>query len=689
MNSLLRKAISNTPAMNTLMISVLLVGALSLYNLRREVFPEFDLEMLLVTVPYPGASPEEIEEGICQKIEEAVRSVEGIKKQTAIAKEGSGTLVLELEAGVDAQRVLNEVRSEVDRIPSFPLLAEDPEVKQVTLRQPAITVGLVGPESDDPLAELRLRELAEQLRDELIRLPHVSQADIVGAKEFQIDVEISEDTLRRYGLTLQRVADIIRRENFELPGGTIRTEGQDVLVKGENKGTTGEQIAQIPVITQPNGAILTVGDLGLVRDEFTDVTSFTRINGRPGLAISVSRTSTDDLLAMADAVREYVQARKLPPGYELVTWGDQSVVVRDRLDLLAVNGFEGLVLVLVLLALFLDLRQAFWVALGIPVSLLGACAILYFTGQTLNMLTSFTFVMALGIIVDDAIVIGENVYTHRQMGKGPMQAAIDGAAEVLPSVCSSVGTTVVAFVPLLFVTGVMGKFIAVMPLTMIAVLLVSLFEASFILPCHLAHEGQGAAGILPAARRFRERLPAPLRWTLGALIVAGALALTHLLYPFRGLAGLVDRLNRHTTRVLELFSSRVYAPLLRWTLANTATTVSIGVAALLLALGLIRGGMVPFIIFPKLDSNTIEANIAYPDGTPASVTDAATRRLEETIYQVNQKYADAGAPVLRLTRRSVGYVTEEQGPGATLQSDGAHLGSVTAELVDTSIRDSV
>src|SRR5690606_15914820 len=224
------------------------------------------------------------------------------------------------------------------------------------------------------------------------------------------------------------------------------------------------------LITQPSGVVLTVGDVGVVRDEFADIDIFTEINGRPGMVISVDRTATEDLLKITDEVHAYVAEKKLPPGYELVTWQDRSVEVRDRLELLAKNGAQGLVLVVLMLALFLEIRLAFWVAVGIPISLLGTCAALYFGGHTLNMLTTFTFVMALGIVVDDAIVVGENIYTHRQLGKSFLQAAIDGASEVAPSVAASVATTIIAFMPLLFVSGVMGKFIAVMPVAMIAIL---------------------------------------------------------------------------------------------------------------------------------------------------------------------------------------------------------------------------
>jgi len=266
MKSLLRWAIRNTPAMNTLVVSVVLVGAVSLILTHRELFPEFELEIVLVTVPYPGASPEEVEEGICQKIEEAVRAIDGIKKQYAMAREGSGMVVLELEANVpDAQKVLNEIRSEVDRIPSFPELAEDPEVKQITIRQAAIRVGVIGPDTNDPDAEVKLREVTEQVRDQLLHLRNVSQANVIGGRDYQIDIEISESTLRKYGLTLQDVARIVRRQNVELPGGTMKTDSQEVLLRGKNRRLVGGQIAEIPLVTRSDGVVLTVGDLGAVR----------------------------------------------------------------------------------------------------------------------------------------------------------------------------------------------------------------------------------------------------------------------------------------------------------------------------------------------------------------------------------------------------------------------------------------
>ena len=426
-----------------------------------------------------------------------MRSVESIKNQSSVAKEGAGAVILELEANVpDVQKILNEVRSEIDRIPSFPELAEDPEIKQITLRRSAIRVGVIGPDTDLPGAERDLRDLTEVIRDEILMLPSISQANIAGGRQYQIDVEISEKTLREYGLTLADVAGLIRRENVELPGGSMKTDSQEMLLRGKNKQLVGEQIAKIPLVTRPGGVVLTVDDLGDVRDEFDDTTAINRIDGKPGLVISVDKTASEDLLEIAEEVNEFVSARQanMPPGYSLRTWGDESINVRDRMMLLGKNGLQGLVLVLIVLAVFLELRLAFWVALGIPVSILGACAILFMTGNTMNMLSMFAFLMALGILVDDAIVIGENIYTHRKQGKDHVRAAVEGAHEVMPSVLASVATTIIAFSPLLFVPGIMGKFIEVMPFAVIAMLIISLFESILILP-------------LPPGTRIRQRSP--------------------------------------------------------------------------------------------------------------------------------------------------------------------------------------
>ena len=346
MRGIIRWAINNSPAMNTIMVSVLAVGLLSWISLRREDFPRFDLEIILITVPYPGASPEEVENGICQKIEEAVRSIDGLKKVTSVAAESMGSVILEVKSDApNVQKILNEVESEIDRIPSFPDLAEEPEIQQLTMRQPTISVGIVGVDDDRVESEVRLRAMVEKVRDDLLAIPQISVAEIQGARDYQIDVEIPKSTLREYGLTLQEVGRRIRRENLELPGGNIKADSQEFLLRGKAKRIRGEEIGDIPLVTTQNGVVLTVDDLGTVKDDFADQASISRINGKPGYAITIEAAAREDMLAMTDAVRKYADEAQLPPGYSIALWGDRSVDVNDRLQLLKRNGVQGLMLV--------------------------------------------------------------------------------------------------------------------------------------------------------------------------------------------------------------------------------------------------------------------------------------------------------------------------------------------------------
>jgi len=653
--------VRNMPAMNTLVIAILLVGAMAFASMRREVFPEFDLEIVLVTVPYPGAGPEEVEEGICQKIEEACRSVAGIKKITSVAQEGMGYCVFELQDSVkDVQKTLGEIRSEVERIPSMPELAEDPKVEQVTLRTPAIKVGVLAPEgvAFDTEAELELRDVAELVRDDLLALPAVSAANLMGARDYQIDIEISEETLRKYGLSLQKVADIVRRENLELPGGTIRSERGEILLRGKNKKYVGAEIAKLPLVTLPDGLVLTVGDLGTVRDEFADVASSNQINGRPGMVVSIDRSSGEDLLAMVAAVKQYVGEAKVPPGYTLTTWSDQSVDVQDRLRMLIENGLQGLVIVFVMLALFLDLKIAFWVAMGIPFSMLGTGALMFGTDQTLNMLSMFAFLMAIGIVVDDAIVVSDNVDRHRRMGKSLMNAAIDGTVEVVPSVISSVLTTVITFLPLCFVSGVMGKFIAVMPFAFITTLLMSLAESTLVLPGHLAHEKN-------------------LVFTIIGIV----------LFPLRLLLPVLAVVQRACDRGLKWFVKHVYSPTLELALDNRLSVLAIAVGLLLVALGIVRSGITPFQLMPKIDANRLMAKVVFPDGTPAGVTEEATGRLERAAFEATERLSPAERPIMELVHRAVGQVSAQGQVGPDARMSGSHVGAVSVELVDGENRD--
>ncbi|MCA9017638.1 MAG: efflux RND transporter permease subunit, partial [Planctomycetaceae bacterium] len=485
-------------------------------------------------------------------------------------------------------------------------------------------VAVIGPDLHDENSEWELRSVTERIRDELLQLKSVSQANIAGARDYQFDIDIPEATLRKYGLTLQDVARTVRRENLELPGGKLITDSQVLLLRGKNKHLIGSEIEKIPLVTEPGGVVLTVGDIGRVQDDFSDTTMISEIDGKPALSIAVERTAQEDLLAIVEQVREYVKTANLPPGYSLKLWKDQSIDVRDRMDLLSRNGLQGLILVFITLTIFLEFRLAFWVALGIPISMFGACIVLYYTGQTLNMLSMFAFLMALGIVVDDAIVVGENIYEHRQKGKSFILAAIDGATEVLPSVCASVSTTVIAFMPLLFVSGIMGKFIAVMPIAVIAMLVISLLESTFILPCHLAHGKAPAGGGDPNQ----------------------------------------DQSEGFVGRKLNKFIERCYLPVLKASLNYPSSTLAVAGALMMLSAGLILGGFAPFNIFPKTDYRMIEATVEFPDGTPQAITGEATRKIQEAFETLDQEYQKQyGNSLVKLVRRNVGFGTRDESGG--------------------------
>jgi len=662
MKSVIRWAVDNAPATNTIVLAVLILGIWCGASMQREFWPYSNLDVVQVGVEYRGASPEEVEEGICQRIEEAVRSVNGVYRITSVAREGSGTVMVELDPDVseaDVQEILGEVRSRVDNIPSFPALAEQPVVQRQEPRTTALNIGVIGPNDDSVQASLTLRDLAEKIRDEVLLKDAVSQAEVVGVPDYQIDVEISEDVLRQYGLTLSQVADVVRAENVETPGGTLKTASQDILLRGSNRQSTGETIAGIPLIKDAGGVVLTIGDLGEVRDEFSDDSAISRINGRPGLAVQIDTAKTEDIIQVGDVVKEFVQNHEVPSGYELIYFRDRTDDVEARLLLLVKNGWQGLLLVFILLALFLELRLAMWVSMGIPLSIAGAFTVMYFTDQTLNMTSMFAFLIALGIMVDDAIVIGENIHVHRKMGKSLRDAAIDGAVEVMPSVVTSVLTTILAFLPMLFMTGRLARFTEVLPLAMIAILLFSLAEALTVLPSHLAHkDGLGVKS---------------LTWLFG---------------PFRFVAVAISYVNRAVSVVLESFIEKLYLPSLRFSLRFPALVVCCAIALLMVTVGTVRSGVVPYIVLPQIDSNFCTVMIAFPDGTPERIADDATTRLEMAIMEINQDSIEEGLTqnpdgIVSAVHRTVGYGASTDGD----VSSGSHVGSLTVQLIEVGDRD--
>ncbi|MFP3939629.1 MAG: efflux RND transporter permease subunit, partial [Thermoanaerobaculia bacterium] len=645
----------NRVAANLLMILILAGGTVTAFTLRQEVFPEMSSEMVQVTVPYPGAAPAEVEDGVVTRIEEAIQGIEGIKEITATASEGAGTVRAELLEGADMQRVVSDVKSQVDAIESFPEEAEEPIVQELVIRRQVINVAVSG-----AVGERTLKEIGRRVRDDLAALPQISQVELAAARPYEVSIEVPERTLRRYGLTLEGVAQAVRRASIDLPGGSVRTEGGEILLRTEGQAYRGEEFERLPLITRPDGSRLLLGEVATVVDGFAETDQSARFDGAPGVLVQVFRVGDQDAIEVADAVKAYVEERRaaLPPGVELTLWQDDTELLKSRRDLLVENGLLGLALVLVVLALFLRLRLAGWVALGILISFLGAIWLMPTLDVTVNMISLFAFIVVLGIVVDDAIVVGENIYTHYQAGAEGLRAALGGIHEMAVPVTFAVLTTVAAFSPLLAVPGNTGKIMRVIPLIVIPVLAFSLVEALLILPAHLSHLHHGDE------ERSRSRMGRGWR---------------------RFQDGIASRLDR--------FIRRVYAPSLEWALEWRYLTLATGVATLVLVGGLVAGGWIRFTFLPSVESDNVVAMLTMPQGTPAERTAAAVERLEETARAVERRIEDeTGEPVFRHVLASVGqqpFRTQQSqtmgGVGATFS--GAHLGEVNVELVGAEERD--
>ncbi len=636
-------------AANVLMVAVVIGGLMSLGTLQREIFPETSPEVVRVTVPYPGAAPEEVEQGIVLRVEEAVQDIAGVEEVRSVAAEGSGTVTVELTRGADASRVLDEVKSRVDAITAFPEEAEEPVIEQPVIRNAVLSVAVSG-----PVDERTLRRLAEQVRDDLLAMPGITQVELAAVRDYEISIEVSQQALRRYGLTFAEVAQAVRSASLRLPGGTLETRGGEILLRVEEQAYTGEEFERLPLLTTPEGARLTVGDVARVRDAFADTAQAARFDGEPAALVRVFRVGDQDAIEIAEKVKDYVaRAReRMPEGIELTTWFDFSRVLQDRIDLLIENGFMGFVLVFLVLALFLRLSLAAWVAVGIPISFLGAGLLMPAFGLSVNMISMFAFIVVLGIVVDDAIVVGESIYSRFQAGNHGVPGAVEGATAVSTPVVFAVATTVAAFLPLLFVPGVFGQFMWPIPVIVISTLAFSLAESLLVLPHHLSALRPPADEPARGWRRFRERFG----------------------------------------HGLERFVRERYAPAVEWAIEWRGLVLAIAVAVLVIAFAATAGGWIRFRFFPPVESDHVSAALAMPQGTPEAMTEAAVRELEqEALALAARLEREAGEPVVSHVLASIGEqpfaAQEGAGPGgAGGIFTGAHLGEVTIELVPSQER---
>ncbi len=579
--------VHNRVTPNLLMLALLAGGLFMLTRIKQEVFPEYDLDVVTVSVPYPGASPEEVEKGILLAVEEAIRGIEGVKELVATASEGSGVVNAELEEGSDRQKIYQEIRQEVDRITTFPEDAEEPRVSLRTRRIEVLNLQIYG-----DVSELVLRELAEQVRDRLLQESGITQIDLNGVSDYEILVSVPRQVLRTYKLTLEELARRIEATAVELPGGVLETPGGDLLLRMKDRRERAVEIARIPVITTASGSVLTLEELATVREGFADTRREASYNGKRSVELEVYRVGDQTPIGVSRAVRNLLPelSELLPPGVAIEINRDRSEIYQERLSLLLRNAGLGLALVLILLALFLEYRLAFWVALGIPISFLGCLFFLPGMGVTINMISIFAFILALGIVVDDAIVVGENIYAQRRPGNW-IEAAIDGARAVSLPIHFSILTNVAAFVPIFFMPGVMGKTWKSVPVVVIIAFLISWVESLLILPSHLAHARPHAGNRL---NRLQERIDA---W----------------------LGRFIETCYRPS---LDFF--------LRWRWASIAAALTV----FLLCYGYVYSGRIGMILMPRIEADRAVATAVLPFGSPHSRAVAVQNQLLATLDAV-------------------------------------------------------
>jgi len=629
----------NAVAANLLMVILLVGGALGVMRATQQLFPEFDLDIVAVTIPFPGATPTEVEQGVVLVAEEALSGLSGVKSLQTTAKEGVASVLLELEADADADRVLADAKAAIDRIRTFPAEAEKPVVELVFMRQEVVSLVISG---DKPRA--LLQRVAEEVRQELLEHPDISQTQVLGLPSLEMSIEVRRQQLESLGLTLEEVARQIRAASLEMGGGVLESPTGEILVRLADRRHKVPEFEDLIVRGTTSGARVRLGEIATIRDGYSDTDKALFFNGKRAVEVRVLRMGDETPVAGATAARE-IQASfddRLPPGVSIDSWADRSVMLEGRIDLLVRNARMGLLMVVGVLALFLNLRLAFWVSLGIPISFLGSFVFLGSAGQTINMLSLFAFIVTLGMVVDDAIVVGEAAYARMQRGEDRLRAAILGAREVVVPVTFAILTTIAAFAPLLVVPGVMGKFFRVIPAVVILVLLLSLVESFFILPAHLAHIG---------------------------------------LSKTTGVIARIEKLQGRVARWLEHFVKQSYEPFLRRTIRDRYFTISLAVAMLCLTIGLVGGGIVPFSFFPQITGDQVQATVTMPYGTPIERTDEVRVALEEAAWVALEGLDGADAVVGQLTRLGQG----PEGRGG-FRAAGSHLVVVEFELRESDER---
>lgn len=643
---------SNHVAANLLMLLIVVAGLFSLHRTRLEVFPEMSLDMINIMVPYLGASPSDVEEGVCLRIEEAIAGVDGIKRMTSTAGEGMGSMLVEVSEFADVKEVLDDVKAEMDTIITFPKETEKPIISELKTRFKVISIVLYG-----DVSEQTLRTLADQIRDDITAKKNITHVTISGIRPYEISIEVSEENLRRYNLSFDQVTRAVRNSSLDIPAGSVKTSGGEILIRTKGQKYYGLEFEKVIVVTRNDGTQIRLSDIATVRDEFQDMDLSARFDGKRAAFIQVSRTGEQDAVDVARTVKEYIREKRnsLPVGMSLALWEDDTEFLKARLNLLKKNGYIGLILVFVCLTCFLNVRLAFWTTVGILISFLGAFWMMPQFGVTINMMSLFALIMVLGLVVDDAIVVGENIFSYRQQGLDRLDAAIKGVSEMCWPVIAAVLTTIIAFIPLAYTSGIMGKILRVLPIVVISVLSFSLVEALLILPAHLSSKGGK---------------------------------------PGKGIRRFTDKINDFTDRGLKSFVNGPFARFVERAVRWRYVTLAFGVAIFLTTVGVVAGGYIKFVFFDAIEADNVVALLRMPLGTPVEQTRAVAERIEAAAFDTIEEFDNKIGGDISLRKHIATTIGAHPtvGRGGPVQVDlggggQSHLAEVNIELLGAEDRD--
>ncbi len=632
----------NHVAANLLMIAIMIMGLATWSKLKKEIFPETSIDAVTISIPYPNATPEEVERGVCVPVEEAIQDVDGIDRIKSTAAPGFGSVVVEVASGYSVRNVMDDVKTRVDAIDNFPEEAEQPTLEELILNAEVLNVAMSANADESSLLHM-----AERLRDELMLLDNVTRVELAATRDYEISIEVSETTLRAYGLTFDQVANAVRASSLDLPAGSVRTEAGEILVRTEAKRYTSPDFGDITVVTRNDGSQVHLRDVAKIVDGFEEIDLESRFDGATTMLLKVYRVGNEDTLKVAADVKKFILEEApllFPRSVKLEIWKDDSKYLQGRLSLLSRNAAFGFVLVLIVLSLFLRPALASLVALGIPVAFLGAVAVMPFLGVSVNMISLFAFILVLGIVVDDAIVVGENVYDRICNGEDPKTAAPAGTHEVGVVVIFGVLTTMMAFTPMLGLSGVSGKIWPNIPLVVIPTLAWSLLQSKFVLPSHLA--------------LLRRRSPDQ--------------------------RGLSDRLLGGVDRTLQRFIQRVYKPILLLSMRWRYVTACAFLTLLVLVAGLVATGWIKGQFFPDVEADVIIARVRLGEGVAFAESRRAVAQINDAANRLNEEYiAQYGTPVVRHLLASAGTQPFQQGfQNISGPPTGDNIGEVAMELIN-------